>query len=159
MKPIDSDKLDELDLKVLGDIKKHGWSDMSIFPVSGEGLHFNYTVGLAEMDHPDLLIVGFDNRQMHEVLYSAVSHIQKGNQFQADTYSNSVLVDHRVAFVEVDDPLARPFPMSMTSRLYGEVKALQLVWPDADDRFPWHDTFAPELRDNQPLAGTWKGEV
>ena len=40
------ERMDALDLKILGDIEKYGWSDMSIFPVKEyEGLPFNYTVG------------------------------------------------------------------------------------------------------------------
>jgi len=62
-----------------------------------------------------------------------------------------------VAFVEVLDPLGDEFPMSMVNRLYGEVRALQLVWPDKHGRFPWHSDFEKRYVEKQPLLGVWRG--
>ena len=153
-----AERRDAFDQKVLDDIARVGWSDMAIFPVKEDGTaFFNYTVGLVEMSHPDLIIMGMGNQQMHGVLSSAVQTIEEGTMFRANTFSDQVLVDYDVAFVEVDDPTGEPYPMSMTRRLYGTVQALQIVWPDMNGRFPWHSDFDPRYKEHQTLLGTWKG--
>jgi hypothetical protein len=153
--------MDALDLKVIEDIEKHGWSDMSIFPVEGHpGLPFNYTVGFStHHDQPELLIMGMDHRQMHGVLSSAFARMEDGERFRAGEYFNEVLVEHRVAFVEIAHPVDTEYPMTMTRRLMGDFKALQLVWPDMNDRFPWHVGFDKDYLDHQELLGPWKGDL
>jgi hypothetical protein len=156
---ISPEQMDRVDQKVLEDIQRDGWSDIAVFPTADTpGLPFNYTVGLAEFNHPDLLIMGMDNSGMHEVLHSAVALIKREGSFTAGTYSPYVLKGLRVAFVDVLDPLNEEFIMSMTHRFYGEVRALQLVWPDTEDRFPWHEDFDPRFKDRQKLLGPWPGE-
>lgn len=157
---IDPAKLDHVDRKVMGDIEKHGWSDISVFPTEDmPGLPFNYTVGLVDMSHPDLLVMGMHHEQMHGIFCSAVEQIEKGTRFNPDEYYSGVLVDYRVAFVDIDEPFDNAYPMSMCRRLYGHVQAQQLVWPDRNDRFPWHNDFEDDLKDYQELLGTWKGAV
>lgn len=151
---------DQVDLKVLGDVQREGWSDIGVFPTKDDsGLPFNYTVGLQEMSHPDLIIVGMHNAMGHAVLVSAVFHIKREMVFEENTYSKLILKDYRAAFVKVDDPLTDDYPMSMTTRFYDNVQALQVVWPDAGDQFPWHEGFSPDYKDAQPLLGTWEGPM
>lgn len=157
---IDPDQMDHVDRKVMGDIAEHGWCDISVFPTeSSPGVYFNYTVGLVELSHPDLLMMGLANNQMHGVLCSAVATIEKGTRFNPNQYYDEVLQNYQVAFVEVDDINDERFPMSMAKRLYGHVQGLQLVWPDEAGRFPWHDDYDSRLRERQPLAGTWRGSL
>ena len=152
--------MDEVDRKVMGDIAEYGWSDISVFPTeSSPGLYFNYTVGLVEMSHPDLLIMGLDNQQMHTVLCAAVNQIEQGTRFNPNEYYDEVLVGYQVAFVEVDDIRDDRYPMSMDIHLYGDVQGLQLVWPDRAGRFPWHNDFDSRLQDRQIITGEWKGSL
>ena len=52
---------DEVDDKVREDIRTHGWSDMSIFPVKEDGtVAFNYSVGFTVRDHPEVMVMGLD---------------------------------------------------------------------------------------------------
>jgi hypothetical protein len=152
---------DRVDRKVLDDVARVGWSDICVFPTENdppEARPFNYTVGLVEFNHPDLILIGMENRQGHGVLHAAVEAIRGGTRFEPDTYSHEVLQGLRVAFLEVLDPLGDDYPMSMTNRLYGEVNALQLVWPDTHDRFPWDPRFEKQFEGRQSLLGPWRGE-
>lgn len=145
-----------LDQKVRDDIAKHGWSDTAVFPVEGDpGVYFNYTVGLIEQDHPDLIVVGMPPEVGHRVLWAAYHAIEEGYRYKAGTYATNVLEGLRVAVLEVSDPLDNQCPMTMCHHLYGEVHGLQIVWPDADDRFPWHEDFDESFRERQPLLGKW----
>lgn len=53
--------------------------------------------------------------------------------------------------------LVRPFLLLAIGRAEAmgqEMKAVQLVWPDEENRLPWEDGFNAGLRDHQPpLAG------
>ena len=62
-----------VDQKVLEDIERAGWSDMSVFPTDDEpGPYFNYTIGLAEKyDHPDLIVLGMPSHVAHGTLWAA----------------------------------------------------------------------------------------
>jgi len=151
---------DEVDDKVREDIRTHGWSDMSIFPVKEDGtVAFNYSVGFTVRDHPEVMVMGLDYRTMHGILGTVYEQIKSGTRFIPDTYFNFVLNKHRVAFVEVTNIVEdTEYPMSMSRRIMGpDVKGLQLVWPDENDRFPWDPEFNPKMRDLQPLQGPWRG--
>lgn len=151
---------DEVDDKVREDIRTHGWSDMSIFPVKEDGtVAFNYSVGFTVRDHPEVMVMGLDYRTMHGILGTVYEQIKSGTRFIPDTYFNFVLNKHRVAFVEVTNIVEdTEYPMSMSRRIMGpDVKGLQLVWPDENDQFPWDPEFNPKMRDLQPLQGPWRG--
>lgn len=153
------ERMAALDKKVLDDIARVGWSDMGIFPAKGQsGLPFNYTVGFKERDHPEVLIMGLDMQTMHGILGVVYNQIKSGTRFIPDTYYNFVLNGHRVAFLEIKEPLDTGYPMTMCRHLEGEFKALQLVWPDAKDQFPWHEDFEKKLLDRQVLLGPWRGD-
>ena len=151
---------DEVDDKVREDIRTHGWSDMSIFPVKEDGtVAFNYSVGFTVRDHPEVMVMGLDYRTMHGILGTVYEQIKSGTRFIPDTYFNFVLNKHRVAFVEVTNIVEdTEYPMSMSRRIMGpDVKGLQLVWPDEKDLFPWDEGFDEKLREFQPLQGPWRG--
>ena len=153
--------MDAADQKVLDDIMRVGWSDIGVFPTKEEtGLPFNYTVGLTLLEHPELIIMGMENAQAHGVLRAACQRIKVGAQFKANTYSDQVLQGLRVAFLEVKDMYDEAFPMNMVGHLgMPNPTALQIIWPDREDRFPWHEDFDEEFRDRQFLLGPWLGDL
>lgn len=157
---MDEFDIDPVDAKVMQDVERVGWTDIGVFPVPAKPtLPFNYTVGLSmTFEHPELLVMGIDNNTQHAILVSAVEHLKHGGRYEPNQYYDNVLVDYRVAFVEVLDPSSESFPLSMAVRLMGPVGALHLVWPDRHDNFPWHADFDKEFLDRQVLAGPWMGE-
>lgn len=156
---IPQEKRDEFEQRVLDDIARVGWSDIGVFPTKDmPGVPFNYTVGLHNYDHPEILIMGLPNEQLHGVLGAAYNAIKSGTRFTPDMYYNFVLNGHRVACVENLDYLG-DYPMTMANALNGDgMRAVQLVWPDQNDRFPWHSDFDKRLLDRQVLQGPWRGE-
>jgi len=158
-------ELDHVDRKVLDDIARCGWAAISVFATEDDrgdefGLGqeaFTYTVGMSEHNLPDMIVLGMQQQQAHGVLNAAYEAIQRGVRLEPDTYAAEVLKGLRVGVLEVLEPLGA-YPLSMCQHLFGQVEALQIVWPDARDRFPWHDDFDPEYRDRQPLLGVWSGE-
>lgn len=146
--------------KMTADIEKYGWTDISVFPTEDDpGISFSYSVGMLTHDHPDMIVVGMSSQVAHGVLWSAYEAIQAGTRLFPDTYCDQVLEGLPVAIVEVSDPLGDLAPMTMCNNLYGEVEGVQIVWPDANSRFPWHEDFDERFRAQQPLLGAWKGEL
>jgi hypothetical protein len=146
--------------KVRADINRHGWSDMSIFPVKDhEGEPWNYSVGLSETcNHPELCIVGMRQDQAHSILWSAVNLIKDGTVLEPDTYVDKIIERWPIAILEVSDIHGHDYPLSMAVDFYGEVPANQLVWPDMEGRFPWQDGFDERYREQQVLLGAWRGD-
>jgi hypothetical protein len=150
--------MDKVDRKVRDDIARAGWSDIGVFPTKKDTtMPFNYTVGLVEYDHPDLVVMGVPNSQGHTCLTTAVKLIEDGVKFRPNTFSDRILRGFNVAFVRVEDIHNNNYPLSMLSRFYGEVSALQIIWPDRHGRFPWHADFEVEFQGRQVLLGAWEG--
>ena len=150
---------EEMEDRVRGDIIKKGWSDMGIIVHDVDDIPHNYSVGLSEYGHPDLITIGLPNDLGHAVLQAPAEQIMEGKAYLPHSYSKDVLRDMDVAFLPVDEMLNDDYPMTMTVRLYGEhCTAMQIIWPDPNNRFPWHWDFVDEYRQYQPLLGTWKGD-
>lgn len=124
--------------KVRGDIARVGWSAVGVFPRADEPrpVTFTYTIGLAETyGHPELIVYGLDAKQAHEFLWSAIQLLKEGTRFEHGKRYAKVLQGYDVEFRKVDDPGGHP--LNVARAYYDrEVEALQLIWPDADGRFP-----------------------
>jgi len=156
------DEFDAADRKVLADIERTGWSDIGVFPTKeNQGNPFNYTVGLTKINHAELITMGMVNDQAHHLLRSVVYLIQHGWTFKPNVYSGDVLEgSFDVAFVEVLDMYSKDYPMNMVSHLeMPDPTALQVIWPDRNNRFPWHPNFQEEFKDRQVLLGPWMGDL
>ena len=93
---------------------------MAIFPTKdSDGPPFNYTVGFWLREHPEILIMGLTMETMHGLLGVIYEQVRSGTRFNPDTYYQFVIENHRVAFVEITDPMGA-FPMTMTERLMGD---------------------------------------
>lgn len=94
-----------------------------------------YTVGLAQRGGPELLVTGVERQRAEQLLLHAAQEIIRGYvPMPGDriTFPDGLLAE----WVEVERPVA----------------ALQLVWVDAEDRWPWDPTFN-DGRGGQPILG------
>lgn len=127
---------DYLDV-VRGLILKNGWA---VQYVESERTPFAYTIGLHECGLPELLITAVDKRRALLVLNTVANYCIKhdGPVSAGDVMS---LPDQQLEFVEVSQPDAH---MGMAIGIYGrDVRALQLVWADEQNRWPWSAEFNP----------------
>lgn len=159
MSDIPQYKFDQLDANVINDIATYGWSDMGIFPVDeGNPLPFNYSVGfISSYQHPEVIVMGIANEQGHGALSVVAAAVSEGTRYTAGQYYDDILEGYQVAFVDVLDVLG-DYPLTMAAHLQEDVTAVQLVWPDANGRFPWHDDMDPVMKSRQELLGPWTGE-
>jgi hypothetical protein len=113
-----------------------------------------YSAGLERTwEHPELLVYGLDFDDAKTVLTGLVMEISKGARWShgdvdVQTFSRPI------AFVEIPNA-EYSGRMSVTIMVYEgyEFRALQVVTPDAEGRFPWDDGCDPAHVAAQPVLG------
>lgn len=132
--------------KIHHDIENVGWSAISVMRAADDPdddwVPFTYTIGLLETyKHPELIVYGMHPDIAHGVLSCAIDLIKNGDQFGHGEKRSEVLAqDYDVMF------LTHPTtPLNMAKNYYGEdvFDVLQLVWPDAEYKFPGEDGVDP----------------
>ncbi|WP_326524150.1 DUF4262 domain-containing protein [Sphingomonas sp.] len=147
--------------QLLIDVTRHGWRTTSVPERPGHA-GFSYTSGFwVTYGAPE--VVAFDlTPQTRHALFSKMAHeIGAGRSFAPGEPVSGLLDGEQVWFVPVGTAQAKA-SMGGTDWLYrgAEFPALQLMWPDAEGRFPWQTGFEPGLVGVQPdLSGTgdWGG--
>lgn len=134
--------------KIDADIERVGWSLISVFPTEDSGTDwYSYTIGLqvVPLNHPELIIATLAQEQAHSVLYSAIEEIKAGVRFEpGQNYDKVLAAPLQVRFRVVPPPRR---PLNVARAYYRErynrhdFEALQLVWPDAEGRFPGDEGF------------------
>jgi hypothetical protein len=137
-----NDYLDVVREKIL----KNGWA---VQYVESERRPFAYTIGLHECGLPELLITAVDPKRALLVLNTVADYCigHDGPVLPGDVMT---LPDQLLEFVQVSQPDAH---MGIAIGIYGpEVRALQLVWADANYEWPWSPRFNPG-GPRQPVLG------
>jgi hypothetical protein len=115
-------------------IARSGWYCVG---VTNPARPFTYTVGLTQTyGHPELVVAGLSPFQGRDALAAAVDWIKEGGAFGDGDETGRVIQNYLARFRAVNlDACIHPF--SVSNAYYGRpVPRLQLVWPDADGRFP-----------------------
>lgn len=136
--------------KLHADVERDGWSYIAVFAAVGDepSAPFGYTIGLRGLDHPDFLITGVGHVMGHAILGGLVDRVKAGERFEDGQEVDEVLVGYKVRMRSVPKP---GYPLNMARAYYDDdVTALQVVWPDADHRFPGDEGYDDTVP--QPLA-------
>ncbi len=144
-----SGKANDPEAELLGLIDRYGWAVRHVMKTPGiNGPAFSYTIGLTAMGHPEVVVTGlpFDVAQSFLNLVGAI--VKEGRTVAAGWQTDEFTEGGVVLFIEVTDTSG----LTAVAEVYGTVRAVQLVWPDSSDRFPWEDghSNAPDV---QPLLG------
>lgn len=118
--------------KVLPIIAEHGWMVQGVFPTADDPcVGFCYTVGLTTAGLPELVIAGLPYETSGALLNDA-ARVHLAEEITPGATVDGVAT---VPFRAVDAPLSE---VNMARNLYGaeNVRAIQLVWPDAGGAFP-----------------------
>lgn len=127
---------------------------------SDDSFNWAYTVGLTDHGLPELVMMalpmGFLGQTLNRLGDAAID-----GTTQLVAGPSPLFLDPPFWLVDVPDPTSGRYPLTMaaTSTL-GKVRAMQVVWPDSEGRYPWApDWFDGEDRgdlggkDPQPLLG------
>jgi hypothetical protein len=143
---------DEGEAKLLHDVKKHGWHVLLIED-DDEGPGFGFTVGLYHSyGHPEIILFGLPVDLTHAVLNNIGTDVKNGATFLADQEYEGILEAYRCKFLEVDRQWYSAFlGYAMWFYRGDDFPALQCVWPDKAQRFPWEPEFYQPWNGKQPL--------
>jgi hypothetical protein len=142
--------IDEYLTYLLDLIDKHGWAIQNVMggELPGE-VPFSYTVGLTTMGHPELIMKGMPHPYAPSYLNALGGLIRDGRRYQPNTTTTDVTGPTApMALIEVVDTS----DLLAVANFYGEVDALQVIWPDSKGRLPWHSGYA-NPPDAQPILG------
>jgi hypothetical protein len=145
------DRRELLERTVLN-IKKFG---LQVIMVSSNGYNpsFAYSIGLNQTyDHPEIICFGLPNDLGHAILNDVNEIIRQQGPIKAGKEYDSIFKDGRATFLEVDDRNIEDY-FGVAIEYYKEkkVKALQLIWTDRNDKFPWEENFEETFAYSQPL--------
>ncbi|UFS58964.1 DUF4262 domain-containing protein [Subtercola endophyticus] len=136
-------------------VDQHGWFVQKVFAGEGSEIwpQFAYTVGLTEMGHPEMLCHGLPLDTAHRLLNVLGEQVRAGTRFPANSAATTLTADNLLLFfIEVTNRS----DLAVATMMYGEVEAVQLIWPDKQKRFPWNEGCSIPS-DQQPLRGRLPG--
>jgi hypothetical protein len=134
-----NDRLSEYLARAAEIIEQEGWLIQGVFPVEEDGDFFSYTVGLTTKGLPELIVFGWPPEVAGVVLNDIARAAVAGTIKLAHGEVLTDFLDHgyKLTLCAVKDTREH---LTVANRFYGidgPVRAVQLVWPDAEHRFPW----------------------
>lgn len=129
-----------MDVETVRNIEKFGWSAIDI---RDSDAPFQYSVGLLQtFHHPEFLLYGLESAVCHAILSALVKQIRQGRSYADDGVGYVELESGslRVGFRRIHStqrPLYLGYAMGFARELGVELAAMQVFWPDRDDRLPF----------------------
>ena len=129
-------------------IAEHGWAVRHVVGPD-PGRTFSYTVGLTGYLHPEVVMTGLPPDVAHAFLNVAGRVVVREHGHFAPGEETTALADGRAfQVVAVTDTSG----LTAVAELYGDVRAVQVVWTDSRGHLPWEDGYA-NPPGSQPLLG------
>ena len=139
---------------VLANVEKFGWHCTSVFPRNGEDApRFTYSVGLYHSyAQPEFIIFGLDSKVAYSLLDKLASAAATGTMYPLDKPCSELVKGYDCAFVEVPSHRFNDYVFSALW-FYADVAfpLYQVVWPDADGKYPWNETYMDDPLHRQPV--------
>jgi len=137
-------------------IAQVGWMVQGVFPRDGDhGPHFSYSIGLHDKGVPELIIMGLPMQVagplINAVAVSLLEAKEKGESYNT-TFTHPAW-PMPFALFEVPAHKASDYATMAHNRSNGQAKYIQIVWPDKQNRFPWHPDAEQSYRDAQLMLG------
>ena len=143
---------EELLVQTKANIDTYG---LQVIMVSGSDYSpsFAYSIGIFETyKQPEIICFGLHDKLGHEIINDVAELIKNGETIK--TYSNydNIFKDSRAEFLPVDERNIDDY-FGAALNYYDKTKfpAVQLVWADRNDKFPWEEDFEEKFLHDQPL--------
>lgn len=138
--------------KILVDIEKFGWT---VILVEGTDYlpTFAYTIGLFKnYKHPEIIAFGLDLEILQDTLNSIGEGVKSGATIESRKNYPEIFEESRTEFVKVDPRNIEDY-FGYAVDYYEEIPfpALELVWTDENDNFPWDSDYSEGCLWSQPL--------
>jgi Domain of unknown function (DUF4262) len=151
--------LSEQEISVLKRREEFGWF-VDVIAEDANDPEFAYSFGLyKEFGHPEIIIFGLSGETMLRLINDIGSRVRNGAKYYAGGRTADLLEGYDCAFRPVY-PLHYRKTCTWTAWFYRDdtFPAIQLFWPDKENRFPWDPTFEgpsdrqPDLSEPPPSA-------
>ncbi len=149
----DTDYNSEDDHQLSTDIEKFGWTVM-LLEATDYLPSFAYTVGLWQnYQHPEIIAFSLTIETLHLILNDAGAMIKSGQIIEiGKSYNDFFENDSDTQFLKVDSRnIADYFGYAIDYYSPKDFPAIQLVWTDRNNKFPWDNNYEPEFEFRQPL--------
>jgi hypothetical protein len=140
------------DNRTTWDIEKFGLS-VIIIESTDYLPSFAYSIGLwQKFKHPEIICFGLRNETFHSIINDVADIVKSGETIEENKIYKDIFENSRAEFLKVDDRnLSNYFGTAINFYKTEEFPALQLVWTDRKDKFPWETDFENEFIYKQPL--------
>jgi hypothetical protein len=133
-------------------------SGLSVVCVSGDEKNppFAYSVGLQKTyDHPEIICFGMPIKLSHQIINDVAEIIKKDGKIKPNTEYTNIFKDSRAIFLPVKKNNIEGY-LYVAIGYYGSnnFEALQLIWTDRNNKFPWEKGFEEEFEFYQPLLNS-----
>jgi hypothetical protein len=114
---------------------------------------FAYSIGLWETyKHPEIICFGLTNDLGHAIINDVAEMIKQGLKININENYADIFKDSRAEFLKVDERnIENYFGVALEHYKDDKFEALQLIWTDRNDKFPWEENFEEEFLYKQPL--------
>ena len=114
---------------------------------------FAYSIGLWQKHkHPEIICFGLSVKTLHTIINDVADLIKSGQRINAKTIYDDIFENSRAMFLNVDNRnLSDYFGAAIDYYNARDFPALQLIWTDRNDRFPWDGNFEECFIYKQPL--------
>jgi hypothetical protein len=143
---------DELLAQAKDNIEKFGLHVLSVMGTQYSP-SFSYSVGLYQTyNHPEIICIGLPINLGHTIINDVAAIIQSGETISINKNYDNIFENSSAVFLEVDQRnIADYFGTAINYYGKSNFHALQLVWTDRNDKFPWEADFEAEFLHIQPL--------
>ena len=140
------------DDKLIADIEKFGWAVLLV-EASDYLPAFAYTVGLwKNYNHPELISFGLSTQTLHSILNIGGELVKSGHDLKTNKTYDDFFENRPGKFLQVDRRnITDYFGFALWYNRDDIFTALQLVWTDRNNKFPWDTGFEKEFELKQPL--------
>jgi hypothetical protein len=145
-------ELDPGDKRLVDDVEKYGFHIINVREENGIP-GWGYTIGIYETaKQPEIIVVGLKPDAAHSILNECARRLRAGARFTNGHRETDLLSNVECEFREVEQRWLIQL-MGYSVWFYGEdnFPALQCIYPDLENRFPWEPNFDSGWRERQAL--------
>jgi len=138
--------------RTVSDIEKYGLS-VILIEASDYLPSFAYSIGLwAKYNHPEIICFGLSTQTLHSIINDVADLVRSGQKIETNKTYENIFENSKAEFVKVDDRnISDYFGKALDFYNSDSFPAIQLVWTDRNDKFPWEIDFEEEFIYKQPL--------
>lgn len=133
-------------------IEKFGWT-VILLEATDYLPSFAYTVGLwKNYNHPEIISFGLTTKTLQSILNDAGEIAKAGQKIEVSKNYTDFFENSDTQFLKVDyQNISDYFGKAISYYKTIDFPAIQLVWTDRNNKFPWENDFEQEFEFRQPL--------